>query len=262
VKGAVEKSIATVGFFVLLGFAAGPAWCQADSSAAQTAKPKSTAISHTASDPALLHPATLKSQAPAEYDVKFVTTKGDFVVHVRRDWAPQGADRFYNLVKHHFYDGASFFRFVDGFVVQFGLTGNPAVNKAWTDANIKDDPVKSSNKPGFITFAMAGPNTRTTQVFINLGDNSRLDGMGFAPFGEVTSGMDVVKSFYSGYGEGAPQGRGPDQGAITTQGKAYLDKNFPNLDSIKSATIVAPAGASAAPASKPKPAASGAAKSQ
>jgi peptidyl-prolyl cis-trans isomerase A (cyclophilin A) len=160
-------------------------------------------------------------------------------------------------VKHHFYDGASFFRYVDGFVVQFGLTGNPAVNKAWTDANIKDDPVKSSNKPGTVTFAMAGPNTRTTQIFINLGDNSRLDGMGFSAFGEVTSGMDVIKSFYSGYAD-APTSH---QGEITNEGKAYLDKNFPKLDSIKTATIVAPAGAApVAPAHKA--AASGAAKPQ
>jgi peptidyl-prolyl cis-trans isomerase A (cyclophilin A) len=231
-------------------------WAQGTDSkpAAQTAKPKSTAVAQAGTDPALLHPATLKAQAPAEYDVKFVTTKGDFVVHVTRDSAPNGADRFYNLVKHHFYDGASFFRYVDGFVVQFGLTGNPAVNKAWTDANIKDDPVKSSNKPGTVTFAMAGPNTRTTQIFINLGDNSRLDGMGFSAFGQVTSGMDVIKSFYSGYAD-APTSH---QGEITNEGKAYLDKNFPKLDSIKTATIVAPAGA--APAHKAAP--SGAAKPQ
>ena len=132
--------------------------------------------------------------------MKFVTTKGDFVIHVTRAWAPHGADRFYNLVKHHFYDGA-IFPFVDGFVVQFGLTGNPAVNKAWTNANIKDDPPKQSNKTGYITFAMAGKDTRTTQVFINLGDNSRLDAMGFSVFGQVTSGMDVVKSLYSGYAD-------------------------------------------------------------
>jgi peptidyl-prolyl cis-trans isomerase A (cyclophilin A) len=234
------------------------AWAQAADSkpAAQATKPKSTAVAHSGSDPALLHPTTLKAQAPAEYDVKFVTTKGDFVVHVTRASAPNGADRFYNLAKHHFYDGASFFRYVDGFVVQFGLTGNPAVNKAWTDANIKDDPVKSSNKPGTVTFAMAGPNTRTTQIFINLGDNSRLDGMGFAAFGEVTSGMDVIKSFYSGYAD-APTSH---QGEITNEGKAYLDKNFPKLDSIKTATIVPAAGAAAAPAHKA--AASAAAKSQ
>lgn len=139
--------------------------------------------------------------------------------------------------------------------MQFGLTGNPAVNKAWTDATIKDDPVKSSNKVGFITFAHAGKDTRTTQVFINLGDNSRLDGMGFPPFGQVISGMDVVKSLYSGYGEATTS----KQGEITNEGKAFLDKNFPKLDSIQTATIVAPAGATPAAAPAHKAAASGAA---
>ena len=253
----LKKLASSLCLVALAGCVPASVWAQAE----QTAKPKSTAISRTKTDPALLQPATLKAQAPAEYDVRFVTTKGDFVVHVTRAWAPLGADRFYNLVKHHFFDGAPFYRYVDGFVVQFGLTGSPAVNKAWTNASIKDDPVKSSNKPGFITFAMAGPNSRTTQVFINLGDNSRLDSMNFAPFGQVTSGMDVVKSFYGGYGEATTS----HQGEITNEGKAYLDKNFPKLDSIKSATIVAPAGgSSAAPVAKPKPksAASGAAKPQ
>ncbi len=252
------KMISKLGVIAVMACVPVSVWAQAADSkpAAQATKPKSTAVAHAGTDPALLHPATLKAQAPAEYDVNFVTTKGDFVVHVTRASAPNGADRFYNLVKHHFYDGATFFRYVDGFVVQFGLTGNPAVNKAWTDANIKDDPVKSSNKPGTVTFAMAGPNTRTTQIFINLGDNSRLDGMGFAAFGEVTSGMDVIKSFYSGYAD-APTSH---QGEITNEGKAYLDKNFPKLDSIKTATIVPAAGAAAAPAHKA--AASGAAKSQ
>ena len=162
------------GCVALMGCVPASLWAQADD-AKQAAKPHSTAVAHSDTDPALLRPATMKAQAPAEYDVKFVTTKGDFVVHVTRVSAPLGADRFYNLVKHHFYDGAAFFRYVDGFVVQFGLTGNPAVNKAWNEATIKDDPVKSSNKPGSLTFAMAGPNTRTTQIFINLGDNSRLD---------------------------------------------------------------------------------------
>jgi peptidyl-prolyl cis-trans isomerase A (cyclophilin A) len=252
----VKKTILTFCVVALMGLAASSARAQASSGQAPAAKPKPAAAAHSGSDPALLKPATLKAQAPAEYDVKFVTTKGDFVVHVTRAWAPLGADRFYNLVKHGFFNGASFFRFVDGFVVQFGLTGNPAVNKAWNDASIKDDPVKSSNKPGFITFAMGGKDTRTTQVFINLGDNSRLDSMGFAPFGEVTSGMDVVKSFYSGYAD-APTSH---QGEITNEGKAYLDKNYPKLDSIKTATIV-PSAATSTPAASnstgAKPAASG-----
>jgi peptidyl-prolyl cis-trans isomerase A (cyclophilin A) len=197
------------------------------------------------SDPALLHPATLVAKAPATYEVKFSTTKGDFVVQVNRAWAPLGADRFYNLVKHGYFTDAAFFRVVPGFIVQFGLSANPAVNKVWAKANIKDDPVTQSNKPGTLTFATAGPNTRTTQLFINFGNNAPLDGQGFAPFGLVTSGMDVVKQIYSGYGEA------PDQGAITSQGKAYLDKSFPKLDSIKSATIVPAAAAPAAPAHKP-----------
>ena len=194
----------------------------------------------------LLHPETLKAKSPDVYEVKFVTTKGDFVLQVTRAWAPLGADRFYNLVKNHYYDGASFFRVVPGFVVQFGLTGSPAVNKAWTDANIKDDPVVQSNVAGSITFAMAGPNTRTTQVFINLANNARLDASGFAPFGKVTEGMDVVSQFYSGYGDSTTS----HQGEITNQGKAYLDKNWPKLDSIKTATIISPAAASKTSAAK------------
>jgi len=183
-------------------------------------------------DPALLHPATLKAKAPDVYEVKFTTTKGDFVVQVNRAWAPVGADRFYNLVKHGFFTGAPFFRVVPGFIIQFGLTPDPAVNRVWQNANIKDDPVTQSNKPGYLTFATAGPNTRTTQLFINFGNNTFLDNQGFAPFGQVTSGMDVVKNLYSGYGES------PNQGAITSQGKAYIEKNFPKIDSIVSATIV------------------------
>src|SRR3984885_10895903 len=186
-------------------------------------------------DPALLRPATLTAKAPDVYEVKFTTTKGDIVIQVTRSWAPIGADRFYNLVKHGFYNNAAFFRIVPGFIVQFGLSGDPAVNRAWKNANIKDDPVTQSNKPGTLTFATAGPNTRTTQLFINLGSNAPLDGQGFAPFGQVTSGMDVVQKLYSGYGER------PDQGSITNEGKPYLDKNFPNIDRIQSAAITAPA---------------------
>lgn len=183
-------------------------------------------------DPALLHPDTLHAKAPEVFDVKFETTRGDFTVQVTRTWAPIGSDRFYNLVKHGYFTGAAFFRVVPGFIVQFGLSSDPAVNRAWRNANIKDDPVTHSNKRGTITFATAGPNTRTTQLFINYADNSPLDRQGFAAFGLVVSGMDVVDKIYSGYGER------PDQGAITTQGLAYLQKNFPNLDTIKSTTIV------------------------
>ena len=183
-------------------------------------------------DQALLHPANLKDQAPETFQVKFETSAGDFTVNITRAWAPLGADRFYNLCKHGYFDDAAFFRVVPGFIVQFGLGAHPAVNTAWRSANIKDDAVKESNRPGTLTFATAGPNTRTTQLFINFGNNAGLDRQGFAPFGEVTSGMDVVKKIYAGYGEK------PDQGQITTQGKAYMDKNFPKIDSIKSTTIL------------------------
>lgn len=188
-------------------------------------------------DPALLHPATLHAKAPETFQVKFVTTAGDFVVEVHRDWAPIGADRFYNLVHHHFYDGAAFFRAIPGFVVQFGLSAHPAVGKAWQRANIKDDPVTRSNKPGTLTFATAGPNTRTTQLFINLGDNAQLDSQGFAAFAQVASGMNVVQKIYTGYGDTG----GTAQDGITTQGEAYVQKHYPKMDSIKTATIISPA---------------------
>ena len=201
---------------------------------ATSAKPSPTHSRTTHMTDSLMHPATLNEKAPATFDAQFTTTKGDFVVHVTRAWAPLGADRFYNLVKHGFFTDAAFFRVVPGFMIQFGLSANPAISKEWQSARLKDDPVTQSNKPGYITFATAGPNTRTTQLFINFGSNGFLDSQGFAPFGEVTSGMDVVKMLYSGYGEK------PDQGSITALGKPYLDKNFPKIDSIKSATIVAP----------------------
>lgn len=157
---------------------------------------------------------------------------------MQRAWAPHGADRFYNLVKNGFYDDARFFRVISGFMVQFGIHGDPAVSAVWQGARLPRDPVKQSNKRGYITYAMgASPDTRTTQVFINFADNSNLDSMGFAPFGRVVSGMDVVDKIYSDYGEGAPRGRGPGQGRIQMEGNAYLAKEFPKLDSIKKATI-------------------------
>jgi peptidyl-prolyl cis-trans isomerase A (cyclophilin A) len=188
--------------------------------------------------PSLLKPSSLNEHAPATYKVKITTTKGDFVVEVTRAWAPLGADRFYNLVKNHFFDGAAFFRVLPGFVAQFGLSARPEISRVWASATIQDDPVTQSNLEGYLTFATAGPNTRTTQLFINLANNTNLDGMGFAPFGKVTEGMDVVQQFYGGYGEGAPSGNGPNQSRITNEGKAYLDKSFPLLDSIKTAVIV------------------------
>jgi peptidyl-prolyl cis-trans isomerase A (cyclophilin A) len=185
----------------------------------------------------LMNPSALKEQAPALYRVDFDTSKGPFVVEVHRDWAPIGADRFYNLVRNGFYDDARFFRVIEGFMVQFGVNGDPRVSAVWREARIKDDPVRISNKRSFVTFATAGPNTRTTQVFINYGDNSNLDSQGFTPFGQVVSGMKVVDSLYSGYGEGAPRGLGPDQGKVQAEGNAYLASKFGNLDYIKKATI-------------------------
>lgn len=186
-------------------------------------------------DHALLRPGVLKEKAPDTYQVKFVTTRGDFVLTVTRAWAPIGADRFYNLVRHHFYDNAPIFRVVPNFVAQFGLSAYPPVSTAWKDADLKDDPVTQTNKKGSITFATAGPNTRTTQVFINLVDNPRLDKMGFAPFGVVDGkGMNVVEMFYDQYGDTD----GPNQDEISKQGKPYVDKGWPKLDTIKSATIV------------------------
>ena len=186
----------------------------------------------------LRNPAALNEQAPERFKVNFDTSKGSFTIDVHRDWAPQGADRFYNLVKAGFYDDVRFFRVISGFMAQFGIHGNPAVQSAWRNANIKDDPVKQSNRRGYVTFATAGPNTRTTQLFINYRDNAALDKQGFAPFGEVTSGMSVVDKLHSGYGEGAPSGKGPNQGRLNAEGNAYLNKEFPQLDYIKSATIV------------------------
>ena len=185
----------------------------------------------------LSNPASLNEKAPDVYKVKFDTSQGTFEIEVHRDWAPNGADRFYNLVKNGFYNDTRFFRVIKGFMVQFGISGNPKISQVWRNANIPDDPVEESNLRGFVTFATAGPNTRTTQVFINYGDNPSLDGQGFAPFGKVISGLDVVQHLYSNYGEGAPRGEGPDQSRVQTEGNAYLQKNFPQLDYIKKATI-------------------------
>ena len=185
----------------------------------------------------LANPAALTEQAPPVYKAKFDTSKGPFVIEVHRDWAPNGADRFYNLVKNGFFDNVRFFRVVSGFMVQFGINGDPNISGRWREARIRDDAVKQSNTRGMVTFATAGPNTRTTQVFINFGDNNRLDGMGFAPFGQITSGMNVVDALYSGYGEGAPRGSGPDQGRLQQEGNAYLMKEFGKMDFVKKATI-------------------------
>jgi peptidyl-prolyl cis-trans isomerase A (cyclophilin A) len=181
---------------------------------------------------ALKNPSALKEKAPAVYKVKFDTSAGMFELEVHTDWAPTGADRFYNLVKNGYYDGCRFFRVVPGFMVQFGINGDPAIQRNWENANIPDEPVKQGNTRGFITFAKsAAPNSRSTQVFINFKDNSFLNRQGFAPFGKVVSGMEVVDKINSAYGEK------PDQGRMQAEGNAYLTKNFPKLDYIKKATI-------------------------
>jgi peptidyl-prolyl cis-trans isomerase A (cyclophilin A) len=195
--------------------------------AAPAPAPKAT----TATNQKLLNPAALNAQAPATYKVKFQTSKGDFVVEVTRAWAPNGADRFYNLVKNGFFDDTRFFRVVPNFMVQFGINGTPSIQTNWREATIKDDPVKESNKRGYITFATSGPNSRTSQVFINFRDNTGLDRQGFAPFGQVAEGMDVVDKINAEYGER------PSQGNIQAQGNAYLNKEFPKLDYVKKATI-------------------------
>ncbi len=211
-----RRSILTLAAALLTALLAGPALAQS---------------------PNLANPAALNEQAPATYKAKFETSKGVFVIQVTRAWAPQGADRFYNLVRNGFFDDVRFFRVISGFMVQFGISGNPALSAKWRDADIRDDRVTQSNKRGMITFATAGPNTRTTQVFINFADNSMLDGQGFAPFGKVETGMNVVDALYAGYGEGAPRGAGPDQTRLQMEGNAYLAKDFPRMDYVKKATI-------------------------
>lgn len=187
----------------------------------------------------LTEPATLKEKSPESFRVKMDTTKGAFTIEVTRAWAPNGADRFYNLVQGGYFTEIAFFRAISGFMCQFGIHGDPTISAAWRDAKIPDDKTgAASNSEGMLTFAMAGPNTRTTQLFINLGDNARLDSMGFPPFGKVVEGMDVVKKLNTEYGEGAPGGRGPNQGKVQMMGNAYLKKDFPNLDYIKSASVV------------------------
>ena len=179
-------------------------------------------------------PANLKEKAPETFQADFELGNGKhFIIEVQRSWSPNGADRFYNLVKSGFYDEARFFRVVPDFMVQFGINGDPEVSAQWRPASIQDDPVKEGNKRGTVTFAKTGaPNSRTTQIFINFRDNSFLDGHGFSAFGKVVSGMDVVDKIYSGDRES------PDQGQIQSKGNAYLAQAFPKLDYVKKAAIV------------------------
>lgn len=177
---------------------------------------------------------------PATFRVRFETSAGDFLVEARRAWAPHGVGRFHELVSGAFFDGCRFFRVLEGFVAQFGISGDPVTSAAWRRRTIPDDPVVESNRRGRVTFAMAGPGSRTTQLFINIGDNTGLDGMGFAPIGEVVEGMERVDALYAAYGEGAPRGGGPDQGRIQREGEAYLAREFPRLDAIRRTSLVLP----------------------
>ena len=220
----------TIHLLCALGLFAAVAMVQAED-ATKEEKPSTAS-------PGFTDPAKLTGPAPETFKAQFDTTKGKFTIEVTRSLSPNGADRFYNLVRSGYFKDVAFFRVIPGFMCQFGIHGDPGVSAKWRAAAIADDPVKGSNTRGTITFATAGPNTRTTQLFINFADNINLNGMGFSPFGKVTEGMDVVDKINGEYGEGAPRGGGPNQGRVQAEGNTYLKKDFPNLDYIKSATIV------------------------
>jgi peptidyl-prolyl cis-trans isomerase A (cyclophilin A) len=206
-------------------------------------RPGAASETPAADAPADFHNPTspgMQAQAPATFRARFETSEGDFVVEVHREWAPRGADRFYNLVRSGYFDGVRFFRVLQGFVAQFGIHGDPAVSALWREQRIPDDAVRQTNARGTLTFATAGPNTRTTQLFINYRNNPGLDQSGFAPFGQVVEGIEVVDRLHAGYGEGAPAGRGPDQGRIQAEGNAYLERAFPDLDYVRRAALVTP----------------------
>jgi peptidyl-prolyl cis-trans isomerase A (cyclophilin A) len=228
-----------INLFCAFAVAVGLATAWAD----DTNKPAATPDKTVAAAPDLADPSKLTEKAPETFKAVFDTTKGKFTVEVTRSLAPLGADRFYNMVRSGYFKDIAFFRVIPGFMCQFGIYGDPKVAAKWNEANINDDAVKGSNTRGMITFADAGPNTRSAQLFINFGNNSNLDGMGFSPFGKVIEGMDVVDKINGEYGEGAPRGMGPDQGRIQSEGNAYLKKDFPNLDYIKTATLLPAASA-------------------
>lgn len=213
---------------------AAPSDAKPEGAGADAAKPADSA----GTNPALLDPSKATEKAPDKFKVKFKTTKGDIVVEVKKELSPLGADRFYNMVKMGYFKDIAFFRVVPGFMAQFGIHGDPAVNRVWKDLGIQDEPVKGSNKRGTLTFAKKGmPNSRSVQFFLNLVDNPNLDGMGFAPFGQIVKGLDVLDKINGEYGEGAPRGRGPDQMRLQAQGNSYLKGEYKNLDYIQSAEI-------------------------
>ena len=221
----------SLNLLAILAIALAAACQKADDKAPATSGASATPDFHNPADPGFA------TQAPDSFRARFATTKGDFVIAVHRAWAPLGTDRFYNLVRSGYYDGLRFFRVMPGFMAQFGIHGDTAVTTTWRERRIADDPVRRTNIRGMVTFATAGPGTRTTQIFINYGNNDRLDAMGFAPFGQVVEGMEVVDQLYGGYGEGAPAGRGPEQFRLNIEGEKYLARQFPRLDKINKATI-------------------------
>jgi peptidyl-prolyl cis-trans isomerase A (cyclophilin A) len=202
--------------------------------------PRIPATQPTEAQRALLEPASdaFRLTPPDSFRVRFSTTQGDFVVEVMRAWAPLGAARFYALARNGFFDGNRFFRVLPGFIVQFGVHAAPAIQRAWDEQPLKDEFLAQSNTRGTLTFATAGPDSRSTQLFISLGDNARLDALGFAPIGRVIDGMDVLDRLHAGYGEGAPMGNGPSQACMLQSGNAYLEQNFPRLDAITRAAII------------------------
>lgn len=185
----------------------------------------------------LLLPAVARQEAPAVFKVRFETTKGVFVVQSTRDWAPNGSDRLYNLVRVGYFNDVAFYRAVDKFIIQFGVYGDPEINALWSEAVIRDDPSGQPNRRGTIAFAQEGPNSRTTQLFVNLSDNDELNDTGFVPVGEVIEGMDVVDSLYTGYGELHPKGQGPRPFLLGRLGNTYLKRQFPELDYILNASF-------------------------
>ena len=234
-----SKATATVLFLAAFVFTLNVVVVAEEPVSTESAKPTEI-TSAEASNPALLDPSMATEQAPDAFRVKLETTKGDVVILVNRSWAPNGVDRFYNLVKVGYFDDVAFYRVIRGFMAQCGFNADPAVSAAWSRATISDDPVMQANTRGMVTFAQPPrPNARTTQFFINFGDNSYLKDHGaFAPFGKVISGMDVMDSMFNGYGEGAPNGRGPSQAKVAREGNTYLRQSFPDLDYITKATIV------------------------
>jgi peptidyl-prolyl cis-trans isomerase A (cyclophilin A) len=230
-----KSALITLLSVVVLAATSPVAMAQSEAPEAKAAPQTETAEAN----PALLDPSQATEKAPPRYKVKVETTSGDFIIEVERQWAPNGADRFYNLVKIGYYDNTAFYRVIDGFMAQVGYHGDPKVNMAWRSALFPDDPVNLSNERGVVTFAMSSrPNSRSTQFFVNTVNNGYLDKSRFAGIGKVIEGMEVVDSLYSGYGEGAPRGKGPSQGRIAREGNEYLKKEFPKLDYINRASIL------------------------